>query len=66
MFNTEFEADIIDAAMLNMEYEAGIQVHQNRKFNMYKKPKTRDVMDDISDAVMPKHGARGWHQGPPR
>jgi hypothetical protein len=32
--------DIIDAVMLNM----------------YEKPETRDVMDDITDTVMLKHG----------
>jgi hypothetical protein len=66
MFNTEYEADIIDAAMLNTEYEAEIKVHQGREFNMYEKPETRDVMDDITDAVMLKHGVRGWRQGPLR
>ena len=26
----------------------------------------RDVMDDITDAIMLKHGVRGWHQDPLR
>ena len=30
---------------------------------MNKKHKTRDVKDDISDAVVPKHGTRVGHQG---
>ena len=34
--------------------------------NMYEKPETRDMMDNITDAVMLKHGVRGWRQGPPR
>ena len=42
--------DIFDAVMLNM----------------YEKPETRDVMDDITDAVMLKHGIRGWRQDPLR
>jgi hypothetical protein len=44
--------DIIDAVMLNTEYEAGIKVNQGRERNMSEKPETRDVMDDITDAVM--------------
>ena len=34
--------------------------------NMYEKPETRDMMDDITDAVMLKHGVRGWRQDPLR
>jgi hypothetical protein len=59
MLNTEYKADIIDTAMLNTEYEADIKVHQGMEFNMYEKPETRDMMDDITDAVMLKHGVRG-------
>jgi hypothetical protein len=65
MSNMEYEADIIDATTLNSEYEAGIQAYQDRELNMNKKHKTRDVKDDISDAVVPKHGTRVWHQGIP-
>ena len=36
--------DIIDAVMLNTEYEAGIKVHRGRELNMYEKPETRDGM----------------------
>jgi hypothetical protein len=36
--------DIIDAVMLNTEYEAGIKVHQGRELNVYEKPETREVM----------------------
>jgi hypothetical protein len=43
-------ADIIDAVMINM----------------YEKPEKRNVMDDITDAVMLKHGVRGWRQDPLR
>jgi hypothetical protein len=32
--------------------------------NMYEKPETRNVMDNITDAVMLKHGVRGWRQDP--
>jgi hypothetical protein len=42
--------DIIDAVMSNM----------------YKKPDTRDIMDDIIDAVMLKHRVRTWRQDPLR
>ena len=58
--------EIMDAVMLNTEYEADIKVHQGREFNMYEKPETREVIDNITDAVMLKHGVRGWRQGPPR
>jgi hypothetical protein len=63
MSNLEYEADIIDATTLNSEYKAGIQGYQGRKLNMNKKHKTRDVKDDISDAVVPKHGTRVWDEG---
>jgi hypothetical protein len=56
MSNMENEADIINATTLNSEYEAAIQVHQGMELNMNKKHKTRDMKDDISDAVVPKHG----------
>jgi uncharacterized protein YeeX (DUF496 family) len=55
MSNMKYETDIINATTLNSEYEAGIQGYQVRKLNMNKKHKTRDVKDDISDAVIPKH-----------
>jgi hypothetical protein len=35
---------IIDAVMLNMEYEAGVEVHQGRELNMPELPATRDEM----------------------
>jgi hypothetical protein len=59
----EYEADIIDATTLNSKYEAGIQGYQGRELNMNKKHKTRDVKDDISDAVVPKHRTQVGHQG---
>jgi hypothetical protein len=34
--------------------------------NIYEKPETRKVMNDITDAVMLKHGVRGWRQEPLR
>ena len=34
--------------------------------NMYEKPETRNVMDDITDNVMLKHEVRGWRQDPLR
>jgi hypothetical protein len=43
-------ADIIDTVMINM----------------YEKPETRNVMDGITDAIMLKHGVRGWRQDPLR
>jgi hypothetical protein len=66
--------------MLKTEYKAGIQAHQGGELNMNEKPGMEAVMVDISnvvmsnmkyeadiiDAVMLKHGARGWHQGLPR
>jgi hypothetical protein len=36
--------DIIDAVMLNTEYEAGVKVHKGREINMYEKPEMRDGM----------------------
>jgi hypothetical protein len=63
MSNMEYEADIIDASTPNLEYKVGIQVYQGREPNMNKKHKTRDVKDDISDAVVPKHGTQVGHQG---
>jgi hypothetical protein len=36
--------DIIDAVMLNTEYESGVLVHQGRELNMYEKLEKRDVM----------------------
>jgi hypothetical protein len=36
--------DIIDAVMLNTEYEAGVKVHRGRELNMYEKPEMRDGM----------------------
>jgi hypothetical protein len=34
-------ADIIDAVMLNTEYEAGIQVHRGGEINMFEEAETR-------------------------
>jgi hypothetical protein len=34
--------------------------------NMYEKPETRNVMNNITDAVMLQHGVRGWRQDPLR
>ena len=36
--------EIIDAVMLNTEYEADIQVHRGREINMSEDPETRDGM----------------------
>jgi hypothetical protein len=36
--------DIIDASMLDMEYEAGARVHQGRELNMNEKPELREGM----------------------
>jgi hypothetical protein len=36
--------EIMDAVMLNTEYEAGVKVHQGRKLNRYEKPETMEVM----------------------
>jgi hypothetical protein len=63
MSNMEYEADIIDARTPNSEYEVDIQGYQGRELNMTKKHKMRDVKDDISDAVVPKHGTQVGHQG---
>jgi hypothetical protein len=41
--------EIIDAAMLNTEYEAGIKVHQGRELIRYEKPETRDEMLDMNE-----------------
>jgi hypothetical protein len=37
-------ADIIDAVMLNTEYEAGIKVHRGREIKMSEEPEIRDGM----------------------
>jgi hypothetical protein len=52
MLNTEDEADIINAVMLNKEYEADIKIQQGRELDMHEKPETRNVMNDITDVVM--------------
>ena len=55
MSNMEYEADIINAITPNSEYEVGIQGYQGRELNMNKKHKTKNLKDDISHAVVPKH-----------
>jgi hypothetical protein len=36
--------DIIDAVMLNTEYEADVKVHRGRELNVYEKPEMREMV----------------------